>query len=200
MRTTMTKVSVQTHCNTLQHTATHCYTRQHTAIHCTLQHTATHCNTLQHTTWYNHVFAVVVGNSVLQCVAVCCCARWRYCVALCYSVLQCVAVTTMTKVSLLSSLSLSLSCALSFSFFRWRGRRLFCGVQWRQWRWWPKSARTRVLSLYFARTRALSLSALSFVQCHNRLSQKLSKYQDTDSENARTSILKKKSEKGQSIC
>ena len=52
-----------------------------------------------------------------------------------------------------------------------------------------------MLSLYFARTRALSLSALSFVQCHNRLSQKLSKYQDTDSENARTSILKKKARK-----
>ena len=34
-------VPVQTHCNTLQHTATHCNT---------LQHTATHCKTLQHTT------------------------------------------------------------------------------------------------------------------------------------------------------
>jgi len=65
--------SLETHCNTLQHTATHCNTLQHTATHygtlqlntsgylhighakslethCnTLQHTATLCNTLQHT-------------------------------------------------------------------------------------------------------------------------------------------------------
>ena len=42
--------TLQTHCNTLQHTATHCRTLQHTAMHCNaLQHTATHCNTLQYT-------------------------------------------------------------------------------------------------------------------------------------------------------
>jgi len=41
---------LQSHCNTLQHTATHCNTLQHTAAHGnTLQHTATHCNTLEHT-------------------------------------------------------------------------------------------------------------------------------------------------------
>jgi len=44
------KLLVQTHCNTLQHTATHCNALEHTATRCnTLQHTATLCNTLQHT-------------------------------------------------------------------------------------------------------------------------------------------------------
>jgi len=44
---------IETHCNTLQHTATHCNTLQHTATHCntiniTLQHAATRCNMQQH--------------------------------------------------------------------------------------------------------------------------------------------------------
>jgi len=40
--------SIETHCNTLQHTATHCNTLQHTATNSyTLQHTTTHYNTLQ---------------------------------------------------------------------------------------------------------------------------------------------------------
>ena len=42
--------TLQTHCNSLQHTATYCNTLQHTATYCnTLQYTATHCNTVQHT-------------------------------------------------------------------------------------------------------------------------------------------------------
>jgi len=41
------RVSLYTHCNTLQHTATHCNT---------LQHTSTHCNMLQHTiSLYTHL-------------------------------------------------------------------------------------------------------------------------------------------------
>ena len=48
----ISQLSAQTCCNTLQHTSTHFNTLQHTAIHCnTLQYTAIHCNTLQqHTT------------------------------------------------------------------------------------------------------------------------------------------------------
>ena len=70
-RRTATHCNIETHCNTLQHTATHCNTLQHTATHCntlqhtasltietdrsylstrnTLQYTATHCNALQRT-------------------------------------------------------------------------------------------------------------------------------------------------------
>jgi len=88
----MTKVSVQTHCNALQHTATHCYTRQHTAIHCTLQHTATHCNTLQHTATHYMIQSCVRSRCGKQCVAVCCSVLLCTVTTLCCNVLQCVAV------------------------------------------------------------------------------------------------------------
>ena len=82
-----------TPCNALQHTATHCNSRQLTA---------THCNTLQQRRLYpmpiswtsSREFSVPkeldLGESVLQCVAVCCSVL--QCVAACCSMLQCVAV------------------------------------------------------------------------------------------------------------
>jgi len=75
---------VQTHCNTLQHTATNCNTLQHTtarertwqhtAIHCnTRQHTATHGNTLQHTATHCRTLQHIVthGNTLQHTATFC---------------------------------------------------------------------------------------------------------------------------------
>jgi len=112
MSTTLTKVSVQTYCNALQHTATHCNTRQHTAIHCTLQHTTTHYM----------IQSCVRSRCGKQCVAVCCSVLLCTVTTLCCNALQCVAVCCSdnddeSEPSLLAlALARALFLSLSLSF------------------------------------------------------------------------------------
>ena len=55
--------TLNTQCDTQQHTAIHCNTLQHTVTHCNIQHTATHCNTLQHTATHCNMLQHTAAHS-----------------------------------------------------------------------------------------------------------------------------------------